>query len=278
MLSKYFEIKTKSKKFDDDLLWSMGEIKGKKVLLYGAGEGFVELNKRYFFNDVLNIVAIADKKFEHECECGCGHSGCCCGHEHKAEEKYETQYFEGIRAIAPSDIPNEDYDVLLITNERPQPILNYVFNELNVEGKDVRTVFNEEIPDEQPNLLYLYNFKFDKTLPKLVKKLEGKSVVIYGAGVFFEIIKKYFDLSDLNIIGVSDRRFSNHEENEEWEGYKVYAPEEIKELKPDYVLVATKFYINIIEDLYYGTLKDTKIKIKPLMKKPFWTLVKEIWG
>lgn len=274
MLSKYFYVKTKSKKFDDDLLWSMGEIKGKRVLLYGAGEAFVELNKKYFFTEVLNVVAIADKKFEEEeCECGC----CCCGHEHEHKEKKE-QYFDGIRAIAPSDIPNEDYDVLLITNERPQPILNYVFNELNVEGKDVRTVFNEEIPDEQPNLLYLYKHKFDKTLPKLVKKLDGKSVVIYGAGVFFELIKKYFDLSGLNIVGVSDRRFENHEENEEWQGYKVYSPEEIKELKPDYVLVATKFYINIIEDLYYNTLKGTKIKIKPLLKKSFWILIKEIWG
>ncbi len=276
MLSKYFYVKTKSKKFDDDLLWSMGEIKGKRVLLYGAGEAFVELNKKYFFTEVLNIVAIADKKFEHEeCKCGC----CCnCEHEHEETHKYETQYFEGIRAIAPSDIPNEDYEVLLITNENPKPILRYVFNELEIENKDVRTVFNEEIHDEQQNLLYLYKFDFDKTLPKLIKKLEGKSVLIYGAGVFFELMKKYFDLSGLNIVGISDKRFTEHEENEEWEGYKAYAPEEIKELNPDYVLVATKYYINIIEDLYYNLLKDTKIKIKPLMKKPFWTLVKEIWG
>ncbi len=276
MLSKYFEIKTKSKKFDDDLLWSMGEIKGKKVLLYGAGEAFVELNKRYNFKEVLNIVAIADKKFEvEECECGC----CCCGHEHKHEHKEKKeQYFEGIRAIAPEEILNEDYEVLLITNENPNPILRYVFKDLNIKDKDVRTVFNQEIPDEQPSLLYLYENKFEKTLPKLLKKLEGKSVVIYGAGVFFEAIKKYFDLSGLNIIGISDRKFEDHEENEEFLGYKVYAPGEIKYLNPDYVLVATKYYINIIEDLYYNTLHGTKIKIKPLMKKSFWTLFKEIWG
>lgn len=64
MLTRYFKEKIKTRKFDDDLLWSMGEIKGKRVILLGAGEDFVELNKRYFFNDVLNIVAIADKKFE----------------------------------------------------------------------------------------------------------------------------------------------------------------------------------------------------------------------
>lgn len=255
MLSNYFIQKTKTKKFDDDLLWSMGEIKGKRVILYGAGEGFVELNKRYLFKDVLNIVAIADKKFETN----------------------PVKSFEDIRAITPEQIKNEDFDVLLITNESTKPILNYVFNVLCIENKDIRTVFNEEIRDEQVNLNYLYEFNFDKTLPKLVKKLKNKSVVLYGAGVFLELIKKYFDISGLNIIGISDRRFENHLENEEFMGYKVYSPEELKKLNPDYVLVATKNYINIIESLYYETLKGSKIKIKPLMQKPFMTLVKEIW-
>lgn len=255
MLSNYFIQKTKTKKFDDDLLWSMGEIKGKRVILYGAGEGFVELNKRYLFKDVLNIVAIADKKFETN----------------------PVKSFEDIRAITPEQIKNEDFDVLLITNESTKPILNYVFNVLCLENKDIRTVFNEEIRDEQVNLNYLYEFNFDKTLPKLVKKLKNKSVVLYGAGVFLELIKKYFDISGLNIIGISDRRFENHLENEEFMGYKVYSPEELEELNPDYVLVATKNYINIIESLYYETLKGSKIKIKPLMQKPFMTLVKEIW-
>ena len=255
MLSYYFKEKTKTKKFDDDLLWSMGEIKGKRTILYGAGEGFVELNKRYFFKDVLNIIAIADNKFK----------------------THPVETFEGIRAITPEQIKNEDYDVILITNEATKPILNYIFNVLCVENKDVRTIFNEEIRDEQANLNYLYEFNFDKTLPKLVKKLNGKSVVLYGAGVFLELIKKYFDISGLNIMGISDKRFENHTENEEFLGYKVYAPSEIKDVNPDYVLVATKTYINIIENLYYETLKGTKINIKPLLQKPFMTLVKEIW-
>lgn len=268
MLSKYFEIKTKSKKFDDDLLWSMGEIKGKKVLLYGAGEGFVELNKRYFFTEVLDIVAIADKKFETKSCCCCGDCNC----------ENEEKVFNGIRAIAPEQILNEDYEVLLITNERPKAILKYIFKDLKIENKDVRTVFNEDIEDESINLNYLYKMNFDKTLPKLVNKLKGKTVLLYGAGIFLELILKYFDMSGLNIIGVSDKRFENHDENEQWKDYKVYSPSEIRNLNPDYVLVATKFYINIIEDLYYNTLKGTKIKIKPLLKKPFMTLVKEIWG
>lgn len=255
MLSRYFKEKIKTRKFDDDLLWSMGEIKGKRVILLGAGEDFVVLNQRYFLKDVLNVIAIADKKFE--------------------KEPAET--FKGIRAITPEQIKNEDFDVLLITSEEPKPVLDFVFNKLNLENKDIRTVFNEEVPNERENLNYLYDFKFDKTLPKLVKKLNGKTVVLYGAGTFLELIKKYFNLSDLNIIGISDKRFENHGENDEFLGYKVYAPSEIKDVNPDYVLVATKTYINIIENLYYETLKGTKINIKPLLQKPFMTLVKEIW-
>ena len=36
MLSKYFYAKTRTKKFDDDLLWSMGEIRDKRVIIYGS--------------------------------------------------------------------------------------------------------------------------------------------------------------------------------------------------------------------------------------------------
>ena len=255
MLTRYFKEKIKTRKFDDDLLWSMGEIKGKRVILLGAGEDFVELNKRYFFNDVLNIVAIADKKFE----------------------KKPVETFKGIRAITPKQIENEDFDVLLITSEEPKPVLDYVFNTLHIENKNIRTVFNEEVPNERKNLNYLYEFKFDKTLPKLAKKLNGKTVVLYGAGTFLELIKKYFNLSELNIIGISDKKFENHGENDEFLGYKVYAPDEIKGLNPNSVLVSTKLYVDLLEDLMYKTFKHTKIKVEPLVKKPILTLIREIW-
>ena len=136
----------------------------------------------------------------------------------------------------------------------------------------------EEFPDEKANIEYVEKFNFAKHLEKLKRKLKNKTVVIYGAGVFFQAIKKHYDLNSINIIGVSDKKFEEHEENQEWQGYRVYAPSELRELSPDYVIVATKMYINIIEELYYCTLKDTKIKIKPLLKKNFRTLLREIWG
>ena len=257
MLSKYFEIKTNSKKFEENFLKLINETKDKKVLLYGAGQGFVELNKKYSLTDNLNIVAIADKKFE---------------------KNHVSEFLNKIKAIAPNDILNEEYDYILVTNEYTLPVMDFLRKNLGVPKENIKLVFNEEIKDEASNTNYLYKFKFEKTLPKLIKELKGKTVILYGAGPFLELILKNYDLSGLNILGVSDKRFYFHEENETWQGYKVFSPDELKELKPNYVLVSTKLYINIIESLYYDTLKDTNIKIKPLVKKPLFTLIKEIWS
>lgn len=255
MLSKYFIAKTNTKKFDDDMRWSMGEIYGKRVIIFGADEDFLELNKKYKFNKNLNVVAIADKRFE--------------------TENYVDFY--GMRAIKPADIEKEDYDVILISNEDPRPALDYVFDELDVDDKDVRTMFNEDVKDERENYLYLDSFKFEKTLPKLIKKLKNKKVVFYGAGIFLELVKKYYDLSDLDVIAIADKKFEFHGDNEEFLGYKVISPDEILNVKPDYVVVTTKMYMKVVEDLYCNMLKGTKIKLKPLVKKPFMTLFHEIW-
>lgn len=136
---------------------------------------------------------------------------------------------------------------------------------------------SDTIKDEEVNINYLEHFGFSKSLKKLKKKLKDKSVVIYGAGVFFQAIQRYYDLSGINIIGISDKRFEEHSADEMFLGYKAYAPYELKELNPDYVIVATKNFINIIEDLYYDTLKGTKIKIKPIYDKGLINLIKDIW-
>ena len=249
-------MKTSSEAFKKELSEKIEKLKDKKVLIYGAGAGFKELNKQYNFADKLNIIGIADKKFE--------------------ENGVDT--FLEMKAIKPDEISNTEYDVILVTNEWSKGIINYLTGCLNIDEEKIERIFIENIPDEISNYNYLCEYNFEKHLEKLKKKLKNKTIVIYGAGIFFEAIKEYFNLDGLNIIGIADRKFADHKEDEECFGYKVYSPEEIKAINPDYVLVATKFFINIIEDLYYNTLNGTKIQIKPLMKKPFMTLLKEIWG
>ena len=255
MASKYFELTTESESFKEETTELIESLKGKKVLIYGAGQGYMKLNKIYNFDKKLNVVGIADKKFETE-----------------TDNKIE------LRQIAPNKIPDEKFDKILITNEQPRGVRNYLLNTLEINEKKIVQLFNSNIKEEAINLNYLYEHKFDKTLPKLIKKLKNKSVIIYGAGSYLEVILKYFDLSGLNIIGVSDKKYEQHDKNEKFKGYKVFSPKEIKNANPDYVLVATKFYITLIAQIYYDLLRGTNIKIKPLCGKSFLTLLKEIWN
>ena len=252
MLSEYFKVKTKRSEFIDRLNIILDDSKDKKVLIYGAGEGFLELNKIYKFSEKLNIVAIADMD--------------------------STKKIEGFKIISPYEICNFEFDKILISNESPKEIVNFLELELEINEEKIEKIFETTIPDERTNFLYLKKYNFEKQFEKLKNKLKNKTIVIYGAGVFFQLINEYYDLSKLNILAISDKKYIDHEENEQFLGYKVIAPNEIKNLQPDYVLVATKNFINIIEDLYYNELNRTKIKITPLVKKPFSMLLKEIWG
>ena len=251
MLSSYFYKKTKTKKFDDDLKWTIGELRDKKVLLYGAGEGFLNLLEKYPFKE-LNIVAISDRKFN------------------------EETTWNGFRAIPPQNIQNENYDFVLVTNEYTKNIIPSLINS-GIEQNKIKTIFHIDIDEERDSIFYLEQFNFEKRLEKLKKHLKGKKIILYGAGVFAQAIMTYYDLSGLDIIGISDRKFSHNDVNEFY-GYKTYAPEDIVNAKPDYVLVMNKFFVNLIDDLDRNLLRNTKIRLKPIVKKPFMVLWKEIFG
>ncbi len=124
---------------------------------------------------------------------------------------------------------------------------------------------------------YLNNIGFEKYFQKLKRKLKNKSIVIYGAGELFKYINKNYNLSDLNIIGVSDLRFHNDDKNKDFMGYKIILKDEIVDYKPDYVVVATLKYISIVENFTVNLFDKTKIKTIPLAKRKLWDLIKEIW-
>lgn len=255
-MSKYLDMIFNEKTFEDKTKNILSKLSGKKVLIYGAGLGFEKLNEKFGITDDLTIVAVADKKFETD----------------------NTSTFHNIKTIKPDEIKTLDFDYILVTLERAKPIVGFLVEKLGIDKDKIFLTFEEEFHEEIISYNYLEKFNFKKNLERLNKKLKGKTVVLYGAGVFLEAIKKYYDLSKLNIIGISDKRFDEHEENAKFLGYKVYSREELKDLNPDYILVSTKFYISIIEDMYYNTFRNSKIKIKPLVRKSFFTLLKEIWG
>ncbi len=124
---------------------------------------------------------------------------------------------------------------------------------------------------------HLENIGFEKYLNKLKKKLKNKTSIIYGAGSFFKYINENYDLSGLNIIGISDMKFDENNEGNDFLGYKMIPKDKILSYKPDYVLVTTLKYISIVEDFEINILNKTKIKVLPLAKLPILQLIKDIW-
>lgn len=131
------------------------------------------------------------------------------------------------------------------------------------------------IKEEEENLRYLSKHNLNKTLSKLIRQLNGKRVIIYGDGTLFKLIMKNYDISGLNIVGIADRKYetSSLEINED--GYKIYRLNQIDKSCADYILVSVKFYVNIIENLY-EKFKKTGVKVKPLVQKSLWTILKEL--
>lgn len=124
-------------------------------------------------------------------------------------------------------------------------------------------------------VLYLKKVNFEKQLKKLKKKLKGKTAIIYGAGQLFRCICENYDLGGIEISGICDRSFENFDG--EFLGYKKLKISDIGASGADFVLVATFHYLDIAENLEKD-LAASKIKVLPLVDRPFFELLKEIWS
>ena len=123
---------------------------------------------------------------------------------------------------------------------------------------------------------YLKERHFDKTLQKLEKLYQDKKIVIYGTGMLFEAITQHYDLSKLNIIAISDRKYATTKPDK-YLGFNTVAPDDIKDLNPDVVLAGVLRTVQIIEFLRYELLADTQIKVKPLVDRKLLEILREIW-
>lgn len=253
MLSKYFIYKTQTNEFIHNNEKIISELKNKNVIVCGDSEYFLELNDKYKYNQFLNIVAFVEY----------------------SNHKNHLPDTLGIKEIKPEHIKNEIYDYILILSGNSFRIKEQILSLLEENETRIKELFYEKFRDENVNMEFLMKHNFEKTLPKLIKKLKGKKVLFYGGGVLFQLINEKFNLSEINIIGVVDKVLSRLEGNEDICGYKLYSPECIKELNPDYVVVTTRRLFSVYEDLYFNYLKGTKIKITPLVKRDFITIIKE---
>lgn len=121
---------------------------------------------------------------------------------------------------------------------------------------------------------YLKKKGFQKRIDKLAKKYKDKNIILYGAGLTFDAITNNFDISKLNIIGLSDIKFKD---NDEYKGYKTIDVTSIIANKPDIVLVAVH-EIDIVEDYFQNNLFNNygKFKYESFIKFSFIDLIKEL--
>jgi len=84
-------------------------------------------------------------------------------------------------------------------------------------------------------LEYLNKKNLQKHINTLAKKYKNKKILIYGAGMFFDVISENFDISKLNIVAISDIKF-----NEEtiYKGIKIVSPDKIKDLNFDAIIIS----------------------------------------
>lgn len=104
--------------------------------------------------------------------------------------------------------------------------------------------FGKPIPNEQANISVnfwekmCYYFNIQADIDELAKKYKGKKVLLYGAGIFARTIFKNYDLSELDVMGISDIKFKG-ESKEQFLSYQAYSPKEIKNLEFDVIIIMT---------------------------------------
>lgn len=111
----------------------------------------------------------------------------------------------------------------------------------------------------------LTKIKFNYVLEQLKKELKDKKILLYGAGEFFDYIENKYDLSDLNIIGISDKKFETESKEYYLKKYKIIKPSDIKKQDIDCILLTTLKTFSLLNILNknYG---NGKILIMPLVK------------
>ena len=103
-----------------------------------------------------------------------------------------------------------------------------------------------------------------KQINKLARKYKNKKIVIYGAGVYFQILNNNFDLSKLNIVAIADKKFETSKKANPTT-FTPLAPEELKDFDFDVILVALYDDTSLCDYLEYQLLINTQNEDKPII-------------
>ncbi len=124
-------------------------------------------------------------------------------------------------------------------------------------------------------LKFLKKQKFQKRIDNLSKKYKDKKIILYGAGLFAEVICDNFDLSGLNIIGISDLKYEKIDTTKDkYKTFDMIKPSEITIRKPDLVLILLQEYFRA-ENFFEKELipNNGKFKYLSLFKIPIFEYI-----
>ena len=103
-----------------------------------------------------------------------------------------------------------------------------------------------------------------RQINKLARKYKNKKIVIYGAGIYFQILNNNFDLSKLNIVAIADKKFETSK-NANTTAFMALAPEELKDFDYDAIFVALYDDTSLCDYLEYQLLINTQNEGKPII-------------
>lgn len=124
---------------------------------------------------------------------------------------------------------------------------------------------------------YLKKKKTQDVIDKYSKEYENKKIILYGVDLFTGDLFRNYDLSKLNIIGVTDPSFERHKEGEFY-GYPKLSPIDLIDKDFDLLLITTyddvehKFYIR--RELFKG--RQIKFKLKTLISMNVFEYIKSL--
>lgn len=125
---------------------------------------------------------------------------------------------------------------------------------------------------------FLEKINAQKQIDKFEKKYKNKKIILYGAGIFAKTLIDNYNLSNLNIIGITDKKFENNK-SETYLNFKTYTPEELKEIDYDILFLSVLNIENILKSFSTSnilkSIKNKNIKIRHF-KKTFWNKISEM--
>lgn len=237
--------------FSKGILSVLSKLCDKRVLIYSKYHDYKFLNKIFHFDERLNVQGVF------------------------YSDKSVFPLFKNKLFLTLDEAKKTCYDYILVLDSANQRASKFF---LTTNGFDVDKVIfpcEEEVYDQTENSKYLFDINFIRQFSKLQKKLKNKTVILYGAGAFLELISKYCDLSLLNIVAICDKRFKA-DANDKFLGYKAISVKELSLYKADYILISTREYLKT-QDWLFDNLEDFKrTKVKLLFKRPFRLVVEDV--